>query len=117
MRRGLLNGTVAGAATVATALAVVPRWRSARRVRALVRRLESARVDERIEIARHLVDEGLSVSASELLLLVRTCHDPALLQVVAQAVRDAPVGSRPSANVRELLHWSDVELGSRQGTR
>jgi hypothetical protein len=102
------------AATVGLAMAVMVgrRSRQARRVHALAGRLATADVGERINVALALVDEGLRASAPELLLLIRTDHNPALLHAVAQAVRDAPHVARPSANVRELMKWSDAELGS-----
>lgn len=104
----------AAAAAAGLALSAVAgrRARHARRAHALACRLDTPNVDQRIEVARTLVDEGLTVSASDLLLFVRTEHEPAVLHAVARAVREAPPVTRPSANVRELLLWSDIQLGA-----
>ncbi len=117
MGRALVKTAVAAAVAVATAVAVSPRRHRTGRVRELAEQLDSGGADERTDIAIRLVDEGLDVSASELLLLVRTDHDPTLVHAVARAVRDAPRVRRPSANVRELLQWSDAELAARERTR
>ncbi len=66
--------------------------------------------DERVRAARALVDAGLQASAAELLLFVRTEHDPTVLEPVARAIVDAPTVTRPNANLRELLRWARIEL-------
>ncbi|MBV8950121.1 MAG: hypothetical protein JOZ99_04545 [Actinobacteria bacterium] len=111
MRRARMRAAAAAGAVAVVAVAG-RRARGRRRVRALASRLEHATSAERIALARALVDEGLTVSAPELLLFVRTELDPAVLHDVARAIRDAPAAHRPSANLRELLLWSDAQLGA-----
>lgn len=91
---------------------VTPRIVRARSVRRLARELGEGEPGERIRIASALLAEGLRPSAGELLLLVRTDHEPEVLTAVARAVLAAPPVARPSANVRELVQWATEQTGA-----
>jgi hypothetical protein len=117
VERGRAKATVFGTVALAAAVVAGRRARRTLRVRALARRLDTTDVGARIGAAIALVDEGLGVSAPDLLLLVRTDHNPAVLDAVANAVREAPPVAHPSASLRELLQWSDAELGTRFAAR
>lgn len=110
MRATRLTTTAIGAIALAAAATVASRVARARVVERLAEGLHANRAEERVRAARALVDAGLRTSASELLLFVRTEHDPTVLEPVARAVVDAPTVARPSANLRELLQWARVEL-------
>lgn len=110
MRATRLTTTAIGAIALAAAATVASRVARARVVERLAEGLHADRAEERVRAARALVDAGLRTSASELLLFVRTEHDPTVLEPVARAVVDAPTVARPSANLRELLQWARVEL-------
>lgn len=110
MRATRLTTTALGALALAAAATVASRVARARVVERLAEGLHADGADERVRAARALVDAGLRTSASELLLFVRTEHDPTVLEPVARAIADAPPVARPSANVRELLQWARIEL-------
>jgi hypothetical protein len=105
-----LTTTAIGAIALAAAATVASRVARARVVERLAEGLHADRAEERVRAARALVDAGLRTSASELLLFVRTEHDPTVLEPVARAISDAPAVNRPSANLRELLQWARAEL-------
>jgi hypothetical protein len=77
-------------------------WRAGRLTHGVADLPASARV----EAVRRLVALGLRTTAADVLLVVRTEDDPAVLDEMARIVRAGPPVRRPSANLRELLQWA-----------